>query len=283
MRHLIVDYDKEAYCGHPRQCGIANYGNGELAVLYWRAPCAYESPDDVSHSFYRGYASRADVVLRRSYDHGESWPPESDVVVWSNAWSLTRRREMLEQDPDTRAILDMSRPEAMYFFGRTAMPDDDNIVAFQMRSVNKGQDWESVPLVLDPPPASENMQGSGNPAAAGTMLLKDNHPLVTMPDGSVVGAFSAGPPGAVWLYGSENHGMTWQCLSRIAVDDAGVGRPTCAPPPVPSPLSLPPEPRSAERAAPVGRCEPDPAAERPPPVLHADDHGWLPRALPLRV
>ena len=100
----------------------------------------------------------------------------------------------------------------------------------------------SIGAPIDPPPASENMQGSGNPAAAGTMLLKDNHPLVTMPDGSVVGAFSAGPPGAVWLYGSENHGMTWQCLSRIAVDDAGVGRPTCAPPQPPpfSPSPFPP-------------------------------------------
>eukprot|EP01052_Picozoa_sp_SAG31_P000734 SAG31_NODE_21_length_34109_cov_60.598824_18_plen_257_part_00 len=230
MRHVVVDYDRHSYCGHPRQCGIANFGGGELAVLYWRAPCAYENADDVSHSFYRGYASRADVVLRRSFDHGDSWRPDSDVVVWSNAWSLMRRREFLEQDPDRRELLDMSQPEAMYFFGRTALPNDDNIVPFQLRSTDKGQTWERVALVLDPPPASANMQGSGNPAAPGTVLLKDNHPLVTMPDGSVVGAVSAGPPGAVWLYGSENHGMTWQCLSRIAVDDAEVGRPTCASP-----------------------------------------------------
>jgi hypothetical protein len=34
--------------------------------------------------------------------------------------------------------------------------------------------------------------------------------------------------GSVWLYGTENGGMTWHCLSLIARDKAGVGRPTYA-------------------------------------------------------
>ena len=72
LRHIEVDYDKRNYCGHPRQCGIANFGGGELAALYWRAPCNYEEQSDISHSFYDGYLSRADVVLRRSLDHGET-------------------------------------------------------------------------------------------------------------------------------------------------------------------------------------------------------------------
>jgi hypothetical protein len=161
--------------------------------------------------------------LRRSLDHGETWPADNDVIVWSNAWSLVRRRDFLSQDPARRDILDMSGPEAMFFFGRTSMfrwdPEatthSEYLPVFQIRSVDKGHTWEDVPVVLDPPPSIAE-------------ILKDNHPPVTMPDGARVGAMTAPHPGSVWLYGSENHGMTWQCLSRIAVDAAGVGRPTYA-------------------------------------------------------
>ncbi len=72
IRHLVVDYDKRRYCGHPRQCGIANFGGGEIAVLYRRAPCAYETEQDISHRPSDGYMSRSDIVLRRSLDHGET-------------------------------------------------------------------------------------------------------------------------------------------------------------------------------------------------------------------
>ena len=223
IRHIKVDYDPATYCGHPRQCGIKNFGGGEVAVLYWRALCNYETRKDVSHSLYDGYMSRADVILRRSYDNGETWPAENDVVVWSNALPLVKRREFLSQDPSQREILDMSKPEAMFFFGRTCMfrPDPQTGAntgfnpVFLIRSIDKGHTWEDVPVVLNSPPKMDS-------------LLKDNHPLVTMPDGALVGAMTAGQPGSVWLYGSENHGMTWQCLSLIAIDKAGVGRPTYA-------------------------------------------------------
>ena len=98
----------------------------------------------------------------------------------------------------------MSGPEAMFFFGRTSMfrwdPEatthSEYLPVFQIRSVDKGHTWEDVPVVLDPPPS-----------IAG--ILKDNHPPVTMPDGARVGTMTAPHPGSVWLYGSENHGMTW--------------------------------------------------------------------------
>ena len=44
-----------------------------------------------------------------------------------------------------------------------------------------------------------------------------------MPDGALVGALESA--GAIWLYGSENQGMTWQYLSLIAMEMADAGKP----------------------------------------------------------
>ena len=49
MRHTKLCYSKERYCGHPRQSGIFNYGNGEIAVLHAHAPSRYEVREDISH------------------------------------------------------------------------------------------------------------------------------------------------------------------------------------------------------------------------------------------
>ena len=51
VRHTKVCYSKDTYCGHPRQTGIFNYGDGELLVGHSHAPARYQVPEDVSHSF----------------------------------------------------------------------------------------------------------------------------------------------------------------------------------------------------------------------------------------
>ena len=38
VHHIKLCYSKDTYCGHPRQSGIFNYGNGEIAVLHAHAP-----------------------------------------------------------------------------------------------------------------------------------------------------------------------------------------------------------------------------------------------------
>ena len=73
VRHTKVCYSKDTYCGHPRQTGIFNYGDGELLVGHSHAPARYQVPEDVSHSFTAGFASRARIIFQRSFDHGETW------------------------------------------------------------------------------------------------------------------------------------------------------------------------------------------------------------------
>ena len=238
VRHMVVDYDKKNFCGHPRLGGVKSFGHGELAVLYCRAACAYKTSSDVSPSPIDGYLSRADVVLRRSLDSGQTWLPKDEAVLWSHALVAQKQAEFLCQDPGQRSPLDMRRPEAMFFFGRTSTRLSRRVTntklgytceltvaesgrtspktasaVFQIRSVDKGRTWERVPLVLDPPQRS-------------AAFWKDNHPLVTMPDGALVGAVES--DGALWLYGSECQGMTWQYLSRIAVGKPEASKPSSA-------------------------------------------------------
>jgi hypothetical protein len=219
IRHITIDYDKKTYCGHPRQQGgMWNFGGGEIAVMYRRAPCRYETEKDVSHSWFDGYMSRSDIVLRRSYDHGRTWRPENETIVWSNAIPLEEKQEFFSQDSAQRKVMDMSKREAMFFIGGTSMsrmdpktkglynPTPQISGIFQIRSVDKGHTWERVPLVL---------KNAGYP------------PVVMLADGTHARNVGSGP---IYLSLSKDHGMSWQtdwaALAMIAQDASGVGRPS---------------------------------------------------------
>ena len=239
VRHVVVDYDKKAFCGHPRLGGIKAFGSGELAVLYCRAGCTYKTTGDVSPSPIDGYLSRADIVLRRSLDGGQKWLPENEVVVWSNSLPVEKQKEFFCQDPASRRVLEMSKPEAMFFFGRTFLRVARKVTntkqgyvceftvsdsgrgsskavgtAFQIRSIDKGRTWEQTPLVFfDRPPDV-------------IALVRENHSPLAMPDGSLVAALES--EGGLWLYGSDCQGMAWQYLSLIAMGKPDTGKPSSA-------------------------------------------------------
>ena len=221
VRHIKIHGSKDTYCGHPRQGGIYNFGNGELAVVHYHAPCAYERPMDVYHDEF-GYHGRAVVLLQRSLDSGETWPEELDVAIWDETAPLEERRERLFGE-GARQEIDMTRPGAVFYFGRSwcgeEQPDGSHpMVSFALRSEDKGQTWEDVPTIVSPPAHLKS-------------AFKDNHPVVRMPDGSFLGALSGGGgdvPGQVLLYGSDDDGVTWDYLAEIARDPTGAGRPTYA-------------------------------------------------------
>ena len=43
IHHSKLCYSKDRYCGHPRQCGIYNFGNGEIVVMHHRAQSTYRT------------------------------------------------------------------------------------------------------------------------------------------------------------------------------------------------------------------------------------------------
>ena len=240
IHHTKVCYSKDRYCGHPRQSGIFNYGNGEIAVLHSHAPSRYQVPDDISHSFTSGYASRAVILLQRSLDHGETWPREKDVVVWDESRPLEEKRSVVHRADEpgvAREQIDLSSPDAaVYFSGPWTGPANADgqptAECFAFRSGDRGRTWEEVPTRVSNP----------TPGTIGG-VHRDGHPLVQFPDGTLMGAMSFGGTsshntrpdeiqrlgmGFVAVYGSDDSGLTWEYLAEVASDATGVGRPTYA-------------------------------------------------------
>ena len=105
VQHSKLCYSKDRYCGHPRQCGIYNFGNGEIAVMHHHARSTYRTLDDIRHGWDDiGYKRRCQIVLQRSRDYGR------DVAE-------RERRGGLELQPPvgraTRALVASRRPESV--------------------------------------------------------------------------------------------------------------------------------------------------------------------------
>ncbi len=228
FRHTKLCYSKQRYCGHPRLSGIFNYGGGELAVLHSHAPSSYRTPDDISHSFTSGYLGRAQVLLQRSLDHGETWPREHDVVVWDESLPLIEKRAIVARADEpgvARGQIDLTSPDAAVYFARpwTGPEDPDgNPVqeCFVFRSADRGRTWETVPTRVRHP------HGGG--------LWRDAHPLVQFPDGTLMGVLSlystfadgsigylTGEPRSVAVFGSDDGGLTWEYVAAVPGDRSG--------------------------------------------------------------
>ena len=221
VEHTLVDYARDRYAGHPRQGGIFNFGGGEIAVIYNRAPCAYRHRNDVRHG-YNGYHGRAQIILARSFDNGATWDRANDVVIFDESAPVEERRAFVRQIEANPGIdrdwIDLTAPETAIFFGRTNAGEGQlpALLCYALRSPDRGLTWEAVPTPVQPP------AGHG-------MVHKDGHPHVQMPDGTQLAAMTAGlPTGGVVLYGTDDNGLCWEPLARICDDPTGDGRPTYA-------------------------------------------------------
>jgi hypothetical protein len=233
VEHLKVDYARDRYSGHPRQGGIFNFGNGEIAILYHRAPCAYHSRTDVLHDF-GGYHSHSQVIMARSYDFGQTWDRTDDVVVFDETKPVEERRAFVRQVDTTMPIapdaidlsapvvprerIDLTSPDTAICFGRTyaGTGDPPALVCFALRSADRGRTWETVPTPILPP--------SGH-----AVVHKDGHPLVQMPDGTQLAAMTVGNPSAgIVLYGTDDNGLNWDPIARVHNDPTSAGRSTYA-------------------------------------------------------
>lgn len=234
IHHIKLCGDKTTYCGHPRQGGIYNFGNGEIVVIHNHAPCEYRVPEDVQHDYF-GYHRRAAQLLQRSLDGGETWPESENVVVFRETDPIEERRAFLEQYSATaqREQISLGSPDMCIFFGRTWVgePDEDGKPAatlFAIRSADRDRTWEKVPTVV-------------RPTFGFVDVIKHNTPIIEMPDGSFIGAFSSVLPrdlserdafggrfgtAAVTIYGTDDDGLTWALLSEVARDPTGRGRPS---------------------------------------------------------
>ena len=207
VQHIKLHGDPNTYCGHPRQCGLFNFGQGEIVVMHNHAPSLYQVRRDIQHDF-AGYHSRAVVLLQRSLDGGRTWPGENDIPVWNEAAPQEQREKfLLSALTSPRESIDLSKPESMIFFPHTFLGPNQygapQMVAFALRSPDKGKTWERIPTLVLPPPGCFG-------------AAPDNTPIVRMPDGTWLfpNRVSGGKVG-VALYGSTDNGLSWQFRTHI--------------------------------------------------------------------
>jgi len=128
IEHLKLHGDPNTYCGHPRQCGLFNFGRGEIVVMHNHAPSMYQVRRDIQHDF-AGYHSRSVVLLQRSTDGGRSWPGENEVEVWNEAASQDEREKfLLSALTSPRQSIDLSHPDSVVLFPRTFLGADSGEV-----------------------------------------------------------------------------------------------------------------------------------------------------------
>ena len=125
VRHIKLCGSKQTYCGHPRQCGIYNFGGGKIAVVHHHAPSQYEVPNDVTHG-YLGVHARSVRLLQRSLDGGETWPQENNVVIFDESAPIEERRERIFGTQDKpRKRMDMSRDGAIFNWVKSWVGPED--------------------------------------------------------------------------------------------------------------------------------------------------------------
>ena len=159
VHHIKLCYSNDTYCGHPRQSGIFNYGNGEIVVLHSHAPSPYQVQDDISHSFTTGYASRAKILLQRFLDNGLTWPRENDVVVRDESRPFEEKRAILYRTDEPgvpRGQIDLTSPDAAVYFacpatGSAGADGHAMLECFAFRSGDRGCTWETVPIRITNP------------------------------------------------------------------------------------------------------------------------------------
>ncbi len=218
VEHLVVCYDREHYCSHPREVLFKSFDNGELIIGHYHAPCAYREPKDVYHYPMQ---ARSVLLMQRSTDGGRTWPSENNVVLFDQRMTPKKKQTYFSQLPST-VDLDMFSPESVFFFGRTFFPPKhtDIPVCFALRSPYKGRNWEKTPIVIE------------HPAGKDVWLHRHAPPVIRMPDGrTLLAAFQASDRNKCGLRGadpaifaSKNQGRTWQFLSRPIVGYDGSGR-----------------------------------------------------------
>lgn len=223
VRHIKVAGEESTYCGWPwTGGGIYNFGDGELAVVFTEGPCRYEKPEHVDHG---PLESRGRQVLRRSLDHGETWPKELEVVIRDNSIpfaSLFPNGEIGPHPELKRPQIDMSQPDSMlcawrWFAGDPRVGPDGavwyrKVVCFVLRSADKGHTWEVLPNLV--------------PNAGGFMLYGGSN-YVKRPNGTLLLATAADMPPSTddrsVLYGSPDNGVTWHYISTVACREETAG------------------------------------------------------------
>jgi len=133
MRHYTVYKDDEYYAGWPFNGGMWQFADGEIAVGFVRAPCAYDSTQSIRHGNVD--CANGEHVIMRTRDSGKTWGDMTTVY---------QRPEFDEKLYDSETVLEPADPTEDGFcllagFGIPRRGHGDT--AFIMRSMDRGRTW----------------------------------------------------------------------------------------------------------------------------------------------
>jgi len=222
VKHIHICGGKNLYCAHPRHRGLWNFGNGELVLIHPHASWLYKEKHP--HGFGKGYKSSCVWLLQRSMDGGKTWPEENNVVVYDETIPVEKRVEILFPKNPEREHIDLSSPDSIVCFGRTALGDlrplDENVAepkqgrasttCFALRSADRGRTWEKKATVIRDQSEDFNCEIIGYDTAR-------------MPDGTLIMAVTLSPHGIAAVYGTDDNGLTWSYLAQVGHTSASYG------------------------------------------------------------
>jgi hypothetical protein len=221
--YVVLHYNKETYCGHPRMINFKYFPPNEIIVGHFHAPSKYTEYADVRHISYQ---SRSVCMLQRSTDMGKTWPAKNDLVLFDNKMSKEKKEALANRKNTSPENYNMFDNDAAFFFANTMQyPIDSTFMpeVLAYRSHDRGRTWKEQPYKIYAPGIDSE-----------TIITKQNTPIITMPDGkTLLGSFwishrlrsEAGAKysdGSAIFY-SKDQGLSWHFLSRPARDRSGDG------------------------------------------------------------
>lgn len=223
LGHIILHYNKETYCGHPRMVNFKYFPPNEIIVGHFHAPSKYAEYNDVRHISYQ---SRSVCILQRSTDMGKTWPKQNEVVLFDHTMSKNEKEALANNKNTSAEKYNMFDKKSAFFFANTMQyPIDSTFTPALLlyRSADKGRTWTEQPLKVNPPDIDKE-----------TIISKQNTPVIQMPDGkTLLGSFWVShklkseakvkyTDGSAIFY-SKDQGLNWHFLSRPVRDRSGDG------------------------------------------------------------
>ncbi len=211
VQHRTVHHDPAYFSAHPRWGVYQSFGPSEMIVAFKTAPSDYKLSEDVKHGGVRrpGYEQKAVTLLKRSTDGGQTWPAADEVILYDEKLPDDQKRAFLYQKRAAREQYDMFSPDSVFWFTHTYLHDEERMVLFALRSVDRGRTWEKVPTVIDPPSGHSSVRKKFSSVIRRT----DGKTLVTV--------MNAG--GAAPIYQSTDQGLSWNFVAYSAVLPGGIG------------------------------------------------------------
>lgn len=218
----LIYRDPEFYSSFP---GIANLGDGELFIVFRRAPCYIGlpgvSPDWVAH-----LDRNSKLMYMRSHDNGKTWdkprllyaPPigaAQDGGVMFDGKTLFVNSFHWGNLPDhvIKTLRDNGQDE--YIFSAYGGSNVATVLgSFVLRSSDCGKEWEG-PFLPDPLPGYPDVY-PGRP-----LRMHNRANIIRLPDGRLLypgQALHYRPQysSSVVVYESRDNGETWQYLATPA-------------------------------------------------------------------